>query len=130
MPELKFTIGLPQLKLFSRLNASMRTSTCGPHPAGNSRDSARSTFQKPGPRMLFLAVAERAGRGLRERGAVQVAGQRLLPVDVVRELVDAQAVAETVERSWPVVTVSQLPDRALTIPDTRQFDASAFSTAR
>ena len=45
VPDVKFTTGLPQLKLFSRLNVSSRSSTFGPSPKPTSRDSARSTSQ-------------------------------------------------------------------------------------
>ena len=99
-----------------------RTRTAATVPDRSSRN--RST-----PMLLTLVVAERAVGRLRERRPIQIAGQRLLSVDVIRDLVDS-LIRVAVERVVaPVITVSQLPERALRIPDTRQFEASTRSAA-
>ena len=52
-PELKFVTGLPQLKVFNRLNASTRNSNLCVLPTGTSFDSAMSTVQNAGPLTLL-----------------------------------------------------------------------------
>ena len=55
VPASRLVDGLPQLKLFNRLNVSTRISIVCPAPTGNSRATARSTVQYPGPSMLRAA---------------------------------------------------------------------------
>ena len=87
---LKFRLGLPQLKVFNRLNASTRSSRFCVDPSDTSLDTARSIFQNPGP--LMLVRAERAVGRLRERGSIQVAREALEPLSRTRQLSSFQRV--------------------------------------
>src|SRR6185436_463823 len=53
VPAVKFRLGLPQLKLFSRLNTSTRSSMFCVDANGTSLETARSIFQNPGPLTLL-----------------------------------------------------------------------------
>src|ERR1044071_3398236 len=124
VPVAKLLFGRPQLKVLNRLNTSSRNSIVRVAAKDTRRDSARSTLWNPGPLMLLRALVP----NFPAAGCAKAAGFRKL-----FRVFAPYTSSDTWSTRWLAIPLNALsrplrivihgPERALRIPETRQFEA-------